>query len=138
MFNCQFLQLFKKFASIIQQTKSQCKPYLEFRWNNILVSRWSKARVLAKRGLNQVYNTIPKSQKWWIINCVINVIWVVFARFCTCKGENCEITASNFVNDGLHAWPCKKSKTWMTSYIFKKFPSLFNLEIPSGIFQIIC
>lgn len=37
MFNCQFQQLLKQFTNITQQTKSQCKSYLEFRRNNIQV-----------------------------------------------------------------------------------------------------
>jgi hypothetical protein len=30
------------------------------------------ARVLAKRGSHQVYNTIPKSKEWLTIDCVVN------------------------------------------------------------------
>jgi hypothetical protein len=101
-------------------------------------SRYSRARVLAKRGLNQVYSTIPKSQKWWIINCAINVIWVILQGSALAKEKTCETTTSNFANHG-YACMAMHEKTWITSYIFKKFPSFFTLKfIPSGIFQIIC
>jgi hypothetical protein len=54
------------------------------------------------------------------------------------KEKICETTTSNFANHG-HACMAMQKKTWMTSYIFKKFPSFFKFKfIPSGIFQIIC
>ncbi len=45
-------------------------------WNSnetgIQASRRSSAEVLAKRGSHQVYNIIPRSREWLIVNCVVN------------------------------------------------------------------
>jgi hypothetical protein len=46
----------------------------------IQVGRQSKAKVLAKRGSNLVYNIIPKSWEWLIINCAINATSVILLR----------------------------------------------------------
>jgi hypothetical protein len=43
--------------------------------------------VLTKRGSQQVYNTIPKSKEWMIVNCAINVVGSIFHGFYIFKGE---------------------------------------------------
>jgi len=43
--------------------------------------------VFAKRGWQQVYNTIPKSKEWMTINYVINVVGGIFFSFYIFKGE---------------------------------------------------
>jgi len=64
----------------------------------------------AKRDLNQVYSIIPKFQKWWIINCVINVIWVVLQGSTLAKEKTCETTTSNFAKHG-HACMAMQKKS---------------------------
>jgi hypothetical protein len=43
--------------------------------------------VLAKRGSQQVYNTIPKSREWMIVNCAINAIRGIHHGFYIFKCE---------------------------------------------------
>jgi hypothetical protein len=43
--------------------------------------------MLAKRGSQQVYNTIPKSKEWMIINCVVNATRNILLSFYIFKGE---------------------------------------------------
>jgi hypothetical protein len=43
--------------------------------------------MLAKRGSQQVYNTIPKSREWMIINNVINVVGGILLGFYIFKFE---------------------------------------------------
>jgi hypothetical protein len=47
----------------------------------------SSARVLARRGSRNVYNTIPKSQKWLTINCVVNATFVTLITFYIFRGS---------------------------------------------------
>jgi hypothetical protein len=43
--------------------------------------------VLAKRGSQQVYNTIPKSREWMIINYIVNAVGGVLLGFYIFRGE---------------------------------------------------
>jgi hypothetical protein len=45
------------------------------------------AQVLAKRGSQQVYRTIPKSKEWMTVNCTVNAIGSVLLGFYIFKGE---------------------------------------------------
>jgi hypothetical protein len=54
----------------------------------IKASRQLNTKVLAKRGPNQVSNTISKSWEGLIINCVVNVGGEVWPRFYIFKGES--------------------------------------------------
>jgi hypothetical protein len=60
-------------------------------WNSnetrIHIRHQSKARVLAKKGSHQGYNTIPKSKEWIIINYAVNVTKGSLLRFYIFKGE---------------------------------------------------
>jgi hypothetical protein len=46
-----------------------------------------QARVLAKHGSHQIYNTIPKSKEWFTINFAINVMGGFSLTFYISKGE---------------------------------------------------
>jgi hypothetical protein len=88
-------------------------------------------RVLAKRGPHMVYNTIPKSHEWLIINCVVNVVGTILPRFYNFKGKRLR-------NNYMKFWKlstCMEmhTKAWMRSFLFKKFLSLFSRYVPSGI-----
>jgi len=55
---------------------------------------------LAKRNSQQVYNTIPKSREWLIINCVINAIRSILLGFYIFKGKKSKmITLENVSKD---------------------------------------
>ncbi len=60
-------------------------------WNcdetRIQASRQSNIGVLAKKGSQQVYNIIPKSKEWMIVNCAVNTTRSVFPSFYIFKGE---------------------------------------------------
>jgi len=60
---------------------------MEFDETCIQVGRQSKAKLLARRGSNVVYNIIPKSWEWLIINCAINVTSVILLRLYIFIGE---------------------------------------------------
>ncbi len=49
--------------------------------------RQFNAQMLAKRGSQQVYNTIPKSGEWMIVNNVINVVGGILLGFYIFKFE---------------------------------------------------
>jgi hypothetical protein len=49
--------------------------------------RPSRVKVLARRRSNVVYNTIPKSQEWLIVNYAINVAEGVILGFYIFEGE---------------------------------------------------
>jgi hypothetical protein len=46
----------------------------------IQVGQQSKARMLPKRGSQQIYNIIPKSPKWLTINVIVNVVGSILLR----------------------------------------------------------
>jgi len=54
---------------------------LEFKQAN------KQARVLAKHGSHQIYNTIPKSEEWFTTNCAINDVEEILLTFYISKGE---------------------------------------------------
>jgi len=56
---------------------------LEFKWDKCS----NKFGAMARWGLQDVYNTIPNSWEWLIINCVINVASVAFHAFYIFKGS---------------------------------------------------
>jgi hypothetical protein len=93
--------------------------------------RQSKARVLAKQGSHQMYNTIHKSKEWLIINCVINVFGTLVPRFYIFKRER--ICDDYIQLCKLSISMAMQSKAWMTTFLFKEFLSFFKSSIPSGI-----
>ncbi len=69
-------------------------------WNyneiGIQVGKQSRAKILAKKGYNAIYNNIPKSQEWLTINCAFNVARVVLLSFYIFRGENLRDTYIKF------------------------------------------
>jgi hypothetical protein len=75
----------------------------------------SSVWVLAKWGSHDVYNTIPKSRKWLIVNCVVNVTRIVFHIF----------KSSKIWKDYMKLCRPKTSmamqkRTWTTTYLFNQ------------------
>jgi hypothetical protein len=79
---------------------------------------------------------MPKSQKWLMINCVVNVVGSILFGFYVFKGERLR---DNYIQ---HYKPrtcmAMQIKTWMTSFFFKKFLSFFKDYVPNGISQTTC
>jgi hypothetical protein len=66
--------------------------------------------VLAKRNLQKVYNTIPKSREWLIVSCVINAIGSILLGFYIFKGKKSKMIILENVSK-------MQKKTWMTFFI---------------------
>jgi len=77
------------------------------------------AMVLAKQGSHQMYNTIPKSREWLIINCVVNVVGTIMSGFYMFKGEWIHDDYIQFYKPRIYM--AMQSKAWMTIFLFKKF-----------------
>jgi hypothetical protein len=79
---------------------------------------------MARKGSNVVYNTIPKYREWLTINCVMNVAKGVLLRFYIFKGE--ELQDDDIKFSKLGTCMLMQKKTWMTTFLFKKFLSFFR------------
>jgi hypothetical protein len=75
--------------------------------------------VLARRGSNVVYSTIPKSREWLTINCVVNVEGGVLPRFYIFKGERLQDDYIKFCK--LGTCMAMQNKVSMTSFLLKNF-----------------
>jgi hypothetical protein len=73
--------------------------------------------MLTKRGSQQVYNTIPKSKEWMIVNCAINAVGNIFG-FYIFKGERIRKDYIQQCMPGFHM--AMQKKTWTTCYLFKQ------------------
>jgi hypothetical protein len=78
-----------------------------------------------------VYNTIPKSKEWLIINCVVNAIGTTLPGFYIFEGENVR-------DDYIQLYKPRtcmamQSKAWMTTFLFKEFMFFFKRFILNGI-----
>jgi len=62
----------------------------------IQVGQQSKVRMLAKRSSQQIYNIIPKSQKWLTLNVVVNIVGGFLSRFYIFVGERIK---DNYIKD---------------------------------------
>jgi hypothetical protein len=62
----------------------------------IQVGQQSKVRMLAKRSSHQIYNIIPKSQKWLTLNVVVNIVGGFLSRFYIFVGERIK---DNYIKD---------------------------------------
>jgi len=78
-----------------------------------------------------VYNIIPKSREWLIINCVVNVVRTTLPRFYIFKGERICDDYIQLCKPGTCM--AMQSKAWMITFLFKEFLSSFKRSIPSGI-----
>jgi hypothetical protein len=60
------------------------KCLLNYIWNsneiNIQVGRQYGAQILARGGSREVYNTIPRSQEWMTMDCVMNATFSIIER----------------------------------------------------------
>lgn len=75
--------------------------------------------MLAKKGSQQVYNTIPNFKEWLITNYPINVMGGFLSiHFTFSKMKELKMTTSKIVNQ-KHAWQCRKK--WMTCFYLRKF-----------------
>jgi hypothetical protein len=90
------------FYSNLENMYTHHKYALDHIWNSnetiIQVGCQSSARVLARRGSWNVYNTILKSWEWLIVNCVINVARATLLAFYIFKGSRMQ---ENYI------WDCR-------------------------------
>jgi len=78
-----------------------------------------------------VYNTIPKSKVWLIINYVINVVGTTLLGFYIFRRER--ICDGYIQRYRLGTCMVMQSKAWMTTFLFKEFLSFFKRFISSRI-----
>jgi hypothetical protein len=86
---------------------------------------------LARRGSNVIYNTIPKSREWLIVNCVINAVGGILLSFYIFKGERLRDDYKRLYK--LGTCMAMQKRTWMITFLFKEFLSFFNKLVPSGV-----
>jgi hypothetical protein len=117
-------------------TKHNYNTNYIWNFNGIQARRQNGAKVLAKQRSQQVYNTIPKSKEWLIINDVVKASGGFIPTFYIFKGEKLH---DNHIQN---CKPCSfmemQKKAWMTSKMFKEFLSLFKRSILRGISQSNC
>jgi hypothetical protein len=93
-------------------------------WNSnktsIHVGRQLGAQDFARRGLNHIYNIIPKFQQWLIVNYVMNVTNGIMLGFYIFKGEKLENDYIKFSKTNT-CMAHNTKKTWMTYFMFKVF-----------------
>jgi hypothetical protein len=75
-----------------------------------------KAIVLVRKGSNQVYNTIPKSRKWLMMNSVVNAIGDCLPGFYIFKCER--IKDDHIILCKVGTCTTMQTKAWMTSFLF--------------------
>jgi hypothetical protein len=86
---------------------------------------------LARRGSNQVYNTILKSREWLTGNFVINVVGDCLPGFYIFKGEWIRDDYSRLCKVGTCM--AMQTKASMTSFHFKELLSFFKKSVLSEI-----
>jgi hypothetical protein len=79
---------------------------------SIQIGRHVIAKVLARWGLQQVYNTIPKAKEWFIINYVVNVTRTTMLGFYIFKGTKIWNDYIQFCNQG-HVCLCNQKNGWL-------------------------
>ncbi len=96
--------------------KHKCK--YNYIWNInekwIQIGQQSQARVLARRGSHQIYNTIPRSKEWLTINYVVNAAKGSFPRFYIFKGKR--IRHDYIKHSKSRTIMVMQTKTWMTTF----------------------
>jgi len=105
-------------------------------WNSdetcIQAGKQSGARVLVKRGSHQVYNIIPKSKEWLIINYVVNVLGITLPRFYIFRRKMIHDDYIQFYKPGTCM--AMQSKAWMTTSFLKNLclfsKDLYQVEYP--------
>jgi hypothetical protein len=84
-----------------------------------------------KRSTHGLYNIVPKSYEWLIVNYVINVVKTILPGFYNFKGERLRNNYMKFWK--LSTCMAMHTKAWMINFLFKKFLSLFIRYVPVGI-----
>ncbi len=79
---------------------------------------------MAKQGSQQVYNTMPKSREWLIVNYIINVVGTTLLGFYIFRGEKIHDDYIQLYK--LGKCMAMQSKAWMTTYLSKKFFRIFS------------
>ncbi len=54
-----------------------------------------------------MYNSIPKSREWLIVNCVVNAVGTTLLGFYIFRGEKYVMITYNSANQGL-VWLCNQ------------------------------
>ncbi len=78
-----------------------------------------------------MYNIIPKSKEWLIVDYVVNVIGTTLPGFYIFRGER--IYDDYIQLCKLRICMVMQSKAWMTTSLFKEFLFFFKRSILSGI-----
>jgi hypothetical protein len=87
---------------------------------------------LARRRSNVVYNTIPKSREWLIVNYASNVAKGILLGFYIFKGEKLRDDHIRLCKPNTYM-AMQKKETWMIISLFKEFLSFFNKSILGGM-----
>ncbi len=129
------IQSCQSFYHNLQSFYNKHNYVVDYIWNFdetcIQIRRQSKARVPAKRGSHQVYNTIPKSKEWLIVNYVVNVVGITLLWFYIFRGKT---KCDDYVQlCKLRACMAMQLKAWMTTFLFKEFLFFFKRSTPNGI-----
>ncbi len=119
----------------LQSLYNQHKYSFDHIWNcdetRIQACKQFGIRVLARRGFNAIYNTIPKSQEWLIVNYTINATKGVLLSFYIFKGERLKYDYIRLCKPGTCM--TMQKRVWMIAFLFKEFLSFFNKSVPSGV-----
>ncbi len=83
-----------------------------FNETSIQIGRHVITKVLARWGLQQVYNTISKAKEWFTINYVVNVARTTILGFTFSKEQRYEMITFNFANHG-HIYLCNQKHRWL-------------------------
>ncbi len=119
---------------LVQPTSIQVRSHMELWWDSkIQAGRQSRAKVIAKKGSHQVYNTIPKFKEWLTINCEVNVVGGSIPRFYIFHDERIRGDYNMHYKPGTCM--AVRTKAWMTSFLFKEFLSFFKGFSPRWYFK---
>ncbi len=76
-----------------------------------------------------MYNTIPKSREWLIVNCVVNAIGTSLLRFYIFSGKRIHDDYIEHYKPVIYM--AMQLKAWMVTFFFKEF-----LFFPKGQYQV--
>jgi hypothetical protein len=104
-------------------------------WNsneiNIQIGIYARTRVLAWRGPNATYSTIPKSWEWLNINYEINDVGGVIPKFYIFKGGKSLNDYIKFSTPKIYMIMPKKA--WIIFFLLKEFLSIFKKFVQGGV-----
>jgi hypothetical protein len=84
---------------------------------------------LVKQSSCDVYNTIPKSREWLIVNCIINATRFTLLVFYIFKRSKMQ---ENYITKNMHG---NVEKNWKTIYLFNQWLSFFYKYVLGRVFQ---